>query len=108
MLSVMATNDELDPRVKTLATIKLVSLKVDTAPKSEIEALLMPVIAADDSWTPIAKEYLALSTAQSGDISAAQNMYQELLQDSRISDAQKGRIQDMLSVLSESEQIQTK
>ena len=108
MLSVMAGNDELDPRVKTLATIKLVSLKIDTAPKSEIEELLAPVLAADDSWTPIAKEYLALSTAQNGDITQAVSMYTELLQDSRISEAQKGRIQDMLSVLAESESVQDK
>ncbi len=103
MLSVMASNDELDPRVKTLATIKLVSLKIDTAPKKEIEELLAPVLAADDSWAPIAKEYLALATAQNGEIEAAADMYTKLLQDSRISEAQRGRIQDMLSVLSETE-----
>ena len=61
MLQSLFDNDELSPRIRNLAAIKLASQKVDTAPFSEIQTLLRPVIDADDSWTPIAKEYLALS-----------------------------------------------
>ena len=57
MLQSLFDNDELSPRIRNLAAIKLASQKVDTAPFSEIQTLLRPVIDADDSWTPIAKEF---------------------------------------------------
>lgn len=101
MLQAIVDNDELNPRIRNLAAIKLAAQKVDTAPFVEIETLLKPVIAADDSWTPIAKEYLAISAIQSGDLQTARNLYSELLQDPKISDEFRNRVQDMLTTLSD-------
>jgi hypothetical protein len=101
MLQSIVDNDELNPRIRNLAAIKLAAQKIDTAPFAEIETLLKPVVAADDSWAPIAKEYMALSAIQSGDHETARNLYQELLQDSRISDDFRNRVQDMLTALSD-------
>ncbi len=101
MLSMMVDNDELNQRVRNLAAVKLAAQKIDSAPRAEIEALLNPVIAADDSWTPIAKEYLALALIQDGDIQGARLLYQELMQDGRISEDFRNRVQDMLTALSD-------
>ena len=101
MLTVMVDDDELNPRIRNLAAVKLAAQKLDSAPKAEIEALLRPVLEAKDSWTPIAKEYLALSSIQEGDIDAARALYQELLQDGEISEDFRNRIQDMLTALSD-------
>ena len=101
MLNAIVNNDELNSRIRNLAAIKLASYKLDTAPRSEIEALLAPVVAADDSWAPIAQEYMALAAVQDGDLETARNIYQNLLQDSRTSDEFKSRIQDMLTTISD-------
>lgn len=101
MLQTLATDDELNPRIRNLAAVKLAAQKVDTAPRAEIEALLAPVIAADDSWTPIAQEYVALAAVKEGDIETARNIYKIILQNGQISEEFKNRIQDMLTTLSD-------
>jgi len=101
MLQTLATDDELNPRIKNLAAIKLAAYKIDTAPRSEIEELLAPVLASDDSWTPVAKEYLALSAIKEGDAATARELYQSLLQDSRLSEEFRNRIRDILSTLAD-------
>ena len=101
MLGALASNDELNPRVRNLAALKLAARKVDTATFDEIEALLLPVIAADDSWTPIAKEYLAMAAIKDGQIDKARDLYQQILQDSRTSDEFRTRIQDMSTSISD-------
>lgn len=101
MLGALASNDELNPRVRNLAALKLAARKVDTATFDEIEALLLPVIAADDSWTPIAKEYLAMAAIKDGQIEKARDLYQQILQDSRTSDEFRTRIQDMSTSISD-------
>ena len=101
MLELIVTNDELDPRIRNLAAVKLAAAKLDTAPFAEIETLLSPVISEDDSWAPIASEYLALSAIKEGNIERAKQIYEALLQDNRISEEFRGRIQDMLTAISD-------
>ena len=101
MLQTLATNDELNPRIRNLAAIKLASHLVDTAPRAEIENLLKPAIEANDSWTPVAQELLALAAIRDGDIETARGIYETLLQDSRISEEFRGRVQDMLTTISD-------
>ena len=59
------------------------------------------VIAANNSWTPLAQDLLAMSAIQNGDISAARQIYTELLQADNLSENFRTRIQDMLSALSD-------
>lgn len=101
MLQTLATNDELNPRIKNLAAIKLAAQKIDSATRSEIESLLTPVVAADDSWTPIAQEYIALAAVKEGDVETARNLYKTILQNGQISEEFKNRVQDMLTTLSD-------
>jgi len=101
MLEVLSSNDELNPRVKNLAAVKLAARKVDTADFEEIEALLNPVISADDSWSPVAREYMALSAIKSGNVEKARELYQQILQDGRVSEEFRARVQDMLTAISD-------
>jgi len=101
MLDLIVSNDELDPRIRNLAAVKLAAAKLDTAPYAEIETLLLPVINEDDSWAPVAQEYLALSAIKNGNIEQAKKIYESLLQDNRISEDFKSRVQDMLATISD-------
>ncbi len=99
MLQTIADNDELNPRIRNLAALKLATYKIDTAPRAEIEALLQPVIAADNSWSPLATDLLAMAAIRDGDTETARALYKSLLENGNISDNFKSRIQDMLSTL---------
>lgn len=101
MLELIVTNDELDPRIRNLAAVKLAAAKLDTSSYDEIEKLLSPVINEDDSWAPVAQEYLALAAIKNGNLEQAKKTYEALLQDNRISEDFRGRIQDMLTTLSD-------
>jgi len=101
MLEFIVTNDELDPRIRNLAAVKLAAAKLDTASFEEIETLLVPVINEDDSWAPVAQEYLALAAIKNNNFEQAQKIYETLLQDNRISEEFRGRIKDMLATLSD-------
>ena len=99
MLQTIADNDELNPRIRNLAALKLATYKIDTAPRAEIEALLKPVVDADDSWSPLATDLLAMAAIRDGDTETARSLYTSLLENGNISDNFKNRIQDMLSTL---------
>lgn len=97
-----AVNDKaLDHRIRTLAALKLAAYKLDTAPRGEIETLLQPVVAANDSWTPLAQDLRAISAIQSGDIEDARRIYTELLGSNNLSENFRARIQDTLSAISD-------
>ncbi len=101
MLQSIASNDELNQMVRNMAAVKLAARKVDTASFAEIEDLLTPVIAAEDSWSPIAKEYLALAAIEADNTQKARELYEQILQDGQISDDFRARVQDMLTALSD-------
>lgn len=101
MLDLIVTNDELDPRIRNLAAVKLAAAKLDTAPYAEIETLLNPVINEDDSWAPVAQEYLALAAIKGGNIEQAKKIYEGLLQNNQISEEFRARVQDMLTAISD-------
>ena len=101
LLEFIITNDELNPRIRNLAAFKVAAAKIDTASYEQIESLLMPIISANDSWSPIAQEYLALAAIKNGKIEKAKAIYTNLLQDTRLSDEFRNRIQDMLSTIAD-------
>ena len=101
VLEEILTDSDLDERIRSLATLKLAAYKIDTTSYAEIQALLQPVITADNSWTPLAQDLLAMSAIQNGDIDTARQIYTELLQSANLSENFRTRIQDMLSALSD-------
>lgn len=99
MLKSIADNDELNSRIRNLAALKLATYKIDTATRAEMQELLQPVIDADDSWSPLATDLLAMVAIRDGDTETARTLYTSLLENGNISDNFKSRIQDMLSTL---------
>lgn len=101
IVEAIVSNDELSPNIKNPATLKLVTYKFDTASRSEIENLLLPIAQSDNSWAPLAQEMLAMTAIRDGDIEQARAYYEQLLQNSNISANLKSRVEDMLSSLNE-------
>lgn len=101
MLQTIVDNDELNPRVRNLAALKLATYKIDTAPRTEIQTLLEPVANAENSWSPLAKDLLAMAAIKDGDIEGARTIYVSLLESGNISENFRSRIQDMLSALND-------
>ena len=101
MLQVIVDNDELSPRVRNLAALKLATYKIDTATPEELNSLLEPVANADNAWSPLAKDMLAMVAIKTGDFEVAKSIYTQLLQNENVSDNFRSHIQDMLSTLSD-------
>lgn len=99
ILEKIISNKDINQKMRDVTAIKLASYKLDSAPKAEIEALLMPMITENGSWTNIAREMLAILAIRDGDLETAKTLYSEILNTPNLSDGLKLRVQDMLSVL---------
>lgn len=101
MLQSITDNDELSPKVRNLAALKLATYKIDTATHEELLNLLTPVAEANNAWSPMAKDMLAMISIEEGNFEEARKIYNELLQNTAISENFRNHIQDMLSALSD-------
>lgn len=90
-----------DSSVKNIALIKLASYKVDTMSRDELEKLLQPMLQENSSWTPIAKDLIAISAIRNGDIEDAKQIYADILKTKDLPEGFKAKIQDMLSSISD-------
>jgi len=63
--------------------------------------LLKPVLAEDSSWKPLAQDLLAMSAVKNGDIETAKSIYESMLKIKDLPESFRGKIQDMLSSLSD-------
>ena len=100
-LQSLTENKDVDRAVKNIALIKLASYKVDTMPRADLENLLQPVINEHTSWTPIAKDLIAISAIREGDIETAKQIYGEILKTKDLPEGFKTKIQDMLTSISD-------
>lgn len=101
MLQSIIDNEELNSRIRQLAAVKLATYKIDTAPRAELQSLLQPIADAQNSWSPLAQEMLAMTAIRNGDLDAARDIYKSLLNNGNISENFRTRIQDMLSALND-------
>lgn len=101
MLQAIIDNEELSERTRSLAALKLATYKLDTAPSDKVKALLQPIVDANNAWSPLAQEMLAMLAVKDGDFEKARSIYSGLLQNENMSENFRGRIQDMLSALSD-------
>lgn len=99
VLEEIAADKSINKKLRDVATIKLVSYKLDNAPREEIDAFLRPLIEENGSWTNIAKEMTAMAAIRDGNIEEAQELYNEILNTPNLPNSLKMRVQDMLSVL---------
>ncbi len=97
MLQEISNDNNVDGSVKNIALIKLASYKVDTMSTAEVEDLLQPVLNENSSWTPIAKDLLAISAIREGNIEKAKQLYKEILKIKDLPEGFKTKIQDMLT-----------
>ena len=100
-LQSLIDEENTDPAVKNIALIKFASYKVDTLSFDELEKLLQPVLENKSSWTPIAKDLLAISAIRNGDIDTAKQIYTEILKTKDLPEGFKSKIQDMLTSISD-------
>lgn len=107
ILEKVVADEDFNPQMKDIATIKLASFKLDYASQDEIKAMLNPFIEQNSTWANIAKEMLAMLAIREKDYNTAIDLYQEISNAENISENMKARAQDMISVL-EQEQTKTK
>ncbi|MEE6206696.1 MAG: tetratricopeptide repeat protein [Alphaproteobacteria bacterium] len=100
-LNNLANDKQTNTEVKNIALIKIATYKVDSASKAEIENLLKPVLSDDSSWKPLAQDLLAMSAVKNGDIDTAKSIYESILKIKDLPESFRGKIQDMLSSLSD-------
>ena len=100
-LNNLANDKQTNTEVKHIALIKLATYKVDSLSKTEMETLLQPVLAEDSSWKPLAQDLLAMSAVKNGDIKTAKSIYENILKIKDLPESFRGKIQDMLSSLSD-------
>ena len=99
LLEKIVNNDDVNSKIRHITAVKLSSYKLDSASREEIEKLLKPLMAEENSWTNIAKELLAMLEIREGNIEKAKGIYSEILNSPNLSDGLKLRVQDMLSAL---------
>ena len=89
------------PQLRTVAILKLASLKMDmNAPANDIKALLNPLLEQGET-SDIAQEFLAMLSIREKDFAQAKKYYQQLVSSATASDDMKARAQDMINILAE-------
>lgn len=99
ILEEIVADDDVNKKIRDVSAIKLASYKLDSGSIEEIDALLLPLIEENGSWTTIAKEMRAMALIREGNIEQAKALYNEILSMPNLPDSLKMRVQDMLSVL---------
>ena len=100
-LQSLIDDQQVNAEVKNIALIKLATYMVDELPKAEFEAMLKPILDANNSWTPLAQDLLAMSAIKEGDVDTARTIYENILKIKDLPDNFKTKIQDMLTSLSD-------
>ncbi len=92
---------QINEEVRNIALIKLATYQVDLLGYEEFSKLIQPLLEANNSWTPAAQDLLAMSAIKNGNIEDAQEIYNKILKIKDLPESFRGRIQDMLSSISD-------
>ncbi len=103
MLESLMKDNQANSEVRQIALIKYATYKVDSMNKQELTDLLQPILAANNSWTPLANDLLAMSAIREGDLQTAREIYSNLLKIKDLPESFKSKIQEMLSSLNTAE-----
>ncbi len=101
MLNTIANDETVANEVRNIALVKYATYKVDTASTVEMNELLKPVLDANNSWTPLANDMLAMVAIREGDLQTARDIYASLLKVKDLPAGFKSKVQEMLSSLDE-------
>ena len=100
-LQSLLDDTQVNEEIKNIALIKLATYKVDELPRAEFEAMLKPILQANNSWTPLAQDLLAMSAIKDGDVDTARTIYENILKIKDLPEYFKTKIQDMLTSLND-------
>ena len=103
MLDGLAKDPQANSEVRHIALIKYATYKVDSMSKQELTDLLKPVLEANNSWTPLANDLLAMAAIREGDLQTAREIYGKLLTVKDLPDSFKSKVQEMMSSLNSAE-----
>lgn len=99
MLEALTKDPQVNTEVRQIALVKYATYKVDVMSKQELTDLLQPVLDANNSWTPLANDLLAMAAIREGDLQTAREIYTKLLTVKDLPDSFKSKIQEMMSSL---------
>lgn len=97
----LINDKQVNSEVKNVALIKLATYRLDTMDRDSFEKLLQPLLEENTSWTPMARDLLAMSAIKNGDIDTARSIYENILKIEDLPEGFKIKIQDMLSSISD-------
>ena len=103
MLEALTKDPQVNTEVRQIALVKYATYKVDVMSKQELTKLLQPVLEANNSWTPLANDLLAMAAIREGDLQTAREIYTRLLTVKYLPDSFKSKIQEMMSSLNTEE-----
>ena len=103
MLEALTKDPQVNTEVRQIALVKYATYKVDVMSKQELTDLLQPVLDANNSWTPLANDLLAMAAIREGDLQTAREIYTKLLTVKDLPDSFKSKIQEMMSSLNTEE-----
>lgn len=100
VLTTMINSSDTISQMKKIATLKLISYKLDdNTPADEINTLLASV--SDGEESDIAKELTAMLYVRENDLTKAKEEYQKIISSASAPEALKHRALDMINLLSE-------
>lgn len=101
ILEEVVNKKSFNKQMRDVATIKLASYKLDTAPSEEIRKLIVPYTESENSWTNIARELLAMLAVRDADFAQAKKLYNDIANSTGATETLKARAKDMLATLNE-------
>ena len=97
----LADNGAVDPVFQDFSRIQAAMLRVDDADEAEMKKRLGPLAEGTSSWRHSARELLGLSAYRAGNISGAENYYNQILSDRSAPGGIRQRAEMMLSLIVE-------
>ncbi len=103
MLDALSKDTQVNSEVRQIALIKYATYKVDSMSRQELSEHLKPVLEANNSWTPLANDLLAMAAIREGDLQTARDIYGKILSVKDLPDSFKSKVQKMLASLNSAE-----
>ena len=101
VLDLMTKSSDTVDQMKKIATLKLISYKLDNNSSAEEISNLIATISDDEESSDIAKEMLAMLYVRENDLIKAKEEYQKIIASGSAPDTLKSRALDMINLLSE-------
>ena len=101
VLELMINSSDTVDQMKKIATLKLISYKLDNSASAEEIANLVASISDDEEASDIAKEMLAMLYVRENDMTKAKEEYQKIIASGSAPETLKSRALDMMDLLAE-------